>query len=87
MSAQAWSADSIPLDDMSLSDKLSLIETVWDSLSQKGEDFESPEWHGEVLQKRMDMEKVQRGDTEFRSLESVRQRLNRPIVASEICLL
>lgn len=61
---------------MSLSDKLSLIEAVWDSLSQKGEDFESPEWHGEVLQQRMD--KVKRGDTEFRSLESVRQRLKRP---------
>ena len=62
---------------MSLSDKLSLIEAVWGSLSQKGESFESPEWHGEVLQRHM--EKVERGDTEFRSLESVRQQLQRPI--------
>ena len=68
-----WSVDSIPLDEMTLNDKLTLIERVWDSLSQTGNEFASPDWHSEELQYRQ--EKVQNGETEFVPLTTVRARL------------
>lgn len=39
----------IPLDSMSVADK---IETIWSSLSQKSGDVQSPEWHKDVLAER-----------------------------------
>jgi len=72
----AWSLETIPLESLSLNEKMSLIEMVWDSLSQKSEDFSSPEWHGEVLQQRV--EAVERDEAEFYSLDVVRQRLKVP---------
>ena len=40
--------------------------------SSKSEDFASPEWHGEVLQQRL--ESVENGEAEFYSLDTVRLR-------------
>ena len=39
----------IPLDSMSVADKMELI---WSSLCQKSGDVQSPEWHGDVLAER-----------------------------------
>ena len=40
----AWSLDTLPLERMTLADKLALIERVWESLTQKNADFTSPAW-------------------------------------------
>lgn len=42
----------IPLDTMSVSEKVQLLETVWGSLCSKRGDVQSPEWHREVLEVR-----------------------------------
>lgn len=42
----------IPLDTMSVSEKVRLLETVWESLCNKSGDVRSPEWHREVLETR-----------------------------------
>lgn len=42
----------IPLDAMSVSEKVRLLETVWESLCSKSGDVRSPEWHHEVLEAR-----------------------------------
>ncbi len=42
----------IPLDTMSVSEKVRLLETVWESLCSKSGDVRSPEWHREVLEAR-----------------------------------
>ena len=42
----------IPLETMSVSEKVRLLEKVWDSLCSKSGDVRSPEWHREVLETR-----------------------------------
>jgi len=38
----------IPLDNLSVSEKVCLLERVWDSLCSKSGDVRSPDWHREV---------------------------------------
>jgi putative addiction module component (TIGR02574 family) len=40
----------IPLDTLSVSEKVRLLERVWDSLCRKSGDVRSPDWHREVLE-------------------------------------
>jgi putative addiction module component (TIGR02574 family) len=42
----------IPLDTLSVSEKVRLLESVWDSLCSQSGDVRSPEWHREVLETR-----------------------------------
>ena len=42
----------IPLDTLSVSEKVRLLESVWESLCKKSGDVQSPEWHREVLETR-----------------------------------
>jgi hypothetical protein len=35
----------IPLDNLSVSEKVRLLERVWDSLCSKSGDVRSPDWH------------------------------------------
>ena len=43
---------NIPIDSMSISEKLRVIEMVWDSIRQAPEDTPSPEWHANELEER-----------------------------------
>ena len=38
-----------PLSEMSHPEKLELLEALWDDLTRKQEEFDSPAWHEEVL--------------------------------------
>ena len=42
----------IPLETMSVSEKVFLLERVWGSLCSKSGDVQSHEWHREVLETR-----------------------------------
>ncbi len=42
----------LPLDSMSVADKMQVLETVSLSLCQKPGDIRSPEWHQQVLAER-----------------------------------
>lgn len=42
----------LPLDSMSVSDKLQVMEAVWTSLCREPVDFRSPQWHEEILRER-----------------------------------
>jgi putative addiction module component (TIGR02574 family) len=42
----------IPLEAMSVAEKVQLMERVWQSLSSRPEDVSSPEWHRDVLEER-----------------------------------
>ena len=43
---------SLPLDQMSVADKLRLIEEVWQDLCLNPDAVPSPPWHGDVLDER-----------------------------------
>jgi len=42
----------LPLNQMSLGEKLELMERLWADLSRREEDLRSPDWHGDVLRER-----------------------------------
>lgn len=45
---------SIPLDKMSLSEKLEAMEAIWVDLSRTPADVPVPQWHRDVLRARLD---------------------------------
>jgi hypothetical protein len=42
----------LPLKEMTVAEKLQLMEVLWDDLSRNPEDIPSPAWHEEVLAER-----------------------------------
>ncbi|GIW97022.1 MAG: hypothetical protein KatS3mg111_0355 [Pirellulaceae bacterium] len=43
---------NIPLEKMTLADKLEAMELLWADISKQPADLPSPEWHKEVLDER-----------------------------------
>lgn len=42
----------LPLSQLTFSEKLDLLETIWADLSREEDKLESPAWHKEVLEDR-----------------------------------
>jgi putative addiction module component (TIGR02574 family) len=60
---------------LSRAEQLQTMEWLWASLSKEQRDFESPEWHGEVLAARK--AKADAGEAQFLSVEQLKDRLHR----------
>ena len=60
----------IPLDGLSVEQKIHLMERIWADLSQRPEELPSPAWHGDVLERRR--QSVLNGETEFESWDDVK---------------
>lgn len=63
----------VSLDSMTTTEKLALLERLWDDLSGRPEDVPSPAWHGTVLAERIAA--VREGRTAFVACEDARRRL------------
>jgi hypothetical protein len=64
---------TLNLKEMTISDKLSVMEMLWDDICRDSPDvnFNSPDWHGELLKQReLD---VQNGRDEFLDWEDVKK--------------
>jgi len=48
----------LPLDKMTIEDKIRTMEIIWDDLCKNADNIKSPEWHKAVLDKREDALKV-----------------------------
>ena len=46
-------AATLKIDKMSIPDKLQAMELLWSSLRQNEQELPSPEWHRELLEKRL----------------------------------
>jgi len=42
----------LPLDQMTMEEKLRAMEALWADLSRRADSFESPAWHADVLRER-----------------------------------
>lgn len=51
-------------------EKIILINDIWDSLDKESETIESPAWHKEVLEDRV--EKRKKGEAKYISLEDLK---------------
>jgi hypothetical protein len=63
----------ISLNGMTVEEKLHLMERIWVDLSQKPDDVPSPQWHGDILVKRL--ESVRSGESKFEDWETVKEQL------------
>ena len=67
----------LPLNEMSLEEKLQAMEALWDDLSREPDRIESPGWHEDVLKETE--RRVESGEATFSDWEkakvSVRDRL------------
>ena len=63
----------LPLDQMTIAEKLEAINQIWDDLLRNPHDVSSPDWHNEVISARA--ERVKRGQAQFKDLEGVKYEL------------
>ncbi|RMF86504.1 MAG: hypothetical protein D6739_03050 [Nitrospirae bacterium] len=67
---------SLPLDQMSLEEKLRAMELIWEDLCRTAEAVPSPRWHEEVLRTRE--ERITRGTARFVDWSEAKKRLRDP---------
>ena len=66
---------SLPLDRMSVAEKLDAMEAIWTDLSRDPAAFVTPAWHELVLEERKAA--VQTGKATYSDWEDARQRLRK----------
>ncbi len=64
---------TLPLNEMTVAEKLQVMEAIWDDLCRRGESIPSPAWHGDVLAERERL--VAEGKAKFSSWEEARERI------------
>lgn len=64
---------ALPLSELTLTQKLDLLEALWEDLSRQGAAFESPAWHEEVLKDRE--QALARGELSFTDWEESKERI------------
>ena len=65
----------LPLDEMTVEDKLQTMEALWESLSADPAAIESPAWHEEELRERE--RKIASGEAEFIDWEKAKAGIRR----------
>ncbi len=63
----------IPIDEMSVSERIAAMEAIWQSLSREPSDVPSPPWHGDMLAARE--ESVRSGGAGFLDWEECKRTL------------
>jgi hypothetical protein len=68
---------TLPLSEMTLSEKLQLMEVLWADLSRKPDALESPEWHGELLDERE--RRIAAGEASFSDWEQAKAEIRKRV--------
>mgnify|MGYP006266414529 CR=1 FL=1 len=68
---------SLPLKEMTIEEKLEIMEAIWDDLSQHADEMPPPAWHGELLEEREAA--IVRGDETFEDWDIAKQRIEKEI--------
>ena len=63
----------LPLDKMTVSEKLSALEQIWDDLCRTPDDVPSPAWHADVLHARQ--QRIREGKSEFTDWTDAKQEI------------
>ena len=68
---------SLPLNEMTLQEKLSAMELLWDDLTRCPETVESPDWHKDILDGRR--QRVAEGSALFQDWEPAKADIRKKI--------
>ena len=65
--------ESSELERMSVTERLQVMDQLWDSLNRCDDEIPSPDWHQDILSERK--ARAQRGEAKFLTLDQLRSRL------------
>jgi hypothetical protein len=68
---------TLPLNEMTVSEKLQLMETLWADLSRRPEALESPDWHREALADRE--RRAESGEARFSDWEQAKADIRKQV--------
>ena len=68
---------TLPLHEMTLAEKLQLMEALWEDLSRNADALESPDWHREVLEERE--RRIASGEARFSDWEAAKADVRRQV--------
>ena len=68
---------NLPLKKMSIQDKISAMESIWEDLCQNAGDIASPEWHKDILKERE--KKLKSGADSFLDWEDAKKQIRKKI--------
>ncbi len=63
----------IAIENLSVAETIALMERLWDDLSRRPMDVASPDWHGDILDRRRAA--VREGKTAFIEWDDAKKRL------------
>jgi len=64
---------ALPLDEMSLSEKIALMEDIWLNLSHEEAQFSPPDWHERVLAERK--KRIESGEIGFTDWKTAKEEI------------
>ena len=67
----------LPLDKMTVSEKLAAMESIWEDLSRTPRAVESPEWHDTILDERRS--DIERGTARFKDWQTAKSDIRKKI--------
>jgi len=68
---------TLPLNEMTVPEKLQVMEALWEDLSRHSDAFESPEWHRDVLDERE--RRIASGEAQFSDWEQAKADIRKRV--------
>jgi hypothetical protein len=68
---------ALPLDQMTIAEKLQAFESLWDDLCRNAESVVSPSWHGDILLERET--RMQQGGEQASDWEEAKRQIRESI--------
>ena len=68
---------TLPLNDTTVSEKLQMMEALWEDLSRNADALESPEWHRDVLDGRE--RRITSGEAHFSDWEQAKADIRKRV--------
>lgn len=59
------------IKNLDINQRLNLIDMIWQTLENQEKDIESPAWHKDILEKRL--EKIEKNDVKYISLDELKK--------------
>ena len=68
---------TLALEKMTVTEKIRVMESIWDDLCSRAESVASPPWHRDLLAEREAA--VQRGEDEFEDWETAKKEIRKEL--------
>jgi hypothetical protein len=68
---------ALPLEKITVAEKIRLMEMLWKDLTRDDAQFESPKWHGDILRERA--RRVKQGKESFIDWETAKRQLRKRV--------